>query len=204
MQFVEYDAPERAKHVGRISARDEQRKLLRRGEQDVGRITPLTLTLRCRSVAGPRFEPDIQVYLLYRDFQIACDVNRKCLQRRDVQSVEALRANEAAPGRLQFARSYIPLAQFDERWQKTRERLAASGRRNQQRGSPCPRLRQQIKLMRARPPATACEPAREAIRQQLRCVEEMARGFHNFRVLPTRSVREQAHLFPCESRRNRD
>ncbi len=133
MQFVEHDAPECAEHVGRIGACEQQRKLLRRGEQDVGRIPPLPLALGCGRVAGARFEPDSQAHLVHWDFQVARDVDRKRLQRRYVQSVQTLRAHQRASGRSQVARPHIALAQLDERRQEACERLAAAGRCDQQR-----------------------------------------------------------------------
>ena len=131
MQFVEHNAPERAEHVRRIGAREQQRKLLRRGEQDVGRIPALALAFGCGRVAGARFEPDSQAHLLHRNFQVARNVDRKRLQRRNVQSVQALRAHQRASGRSQVARPHIALAQLDERRQEACERLAAAGRRDQ-------------------------------------------------------------------------
>jgi hypothetical protein len=55
--------------------------------------------------------------------------------------------------------------QLDQRRQKPRQRLAAAGRRDQQRRAPGPRLGQQFELMRARRPAAAGEPAGEKFRQ---------------------------------------
>ena len=133
MQFVEHNAPERAEHVRRIGACEQQRKLLRRGEQNVGWIPALALALGCGCVAGARFEPDSQAHLLDRNFQVARDVDRKRLQRRNVQSVQALRAHQRASGRSQVARPHIAFAQLDERRQEAGERLAAAGRRDQQR-----------------------------------------------------------------------
>jgi hypothetical protein len=45
MQLVEHDPRECAEEVGRIGGREQQRNLLRRGEQDVGRIAALAEAL---------------------------------------------------------------------------------------------------------------------------------------------------------------
>ena len=56
MQFVEHDAPERAEQIGRVGDGQQQRELLRRGQQDVGRIAALALALGGRRVAGAGFD----------------------------------------------------------------------------------------------------------------------------------------------------
>ena len=58
MQLVEDHALERAEQIRRIVRGEQQRELLRRGEQDVGRIAPLALALRGRRVAGARLDAD--------------------------------------------------------------------------------------------------------------------------------------------------
>ncbi len=55
MQLVEHDAPEGAEQIGRVGGREQQRQLLRRGQQDVGRIAALAHALRlpeCRRCAS--------------------------------------------------------------------------------------------------------------------------------------------------------
>ena len=98
MQFVEHDAPERAEQVRRVGRGEEQRKLLRRGQQDVRRVAPLALALRCRRVAGAGLDPDRQRHLGDRALQVARDVDRERLQRRDVERVQPALAAEAAAG----------------------------------------------------------------------------------------------------------
>ena len=88
MQFVEHHALERAEQIRRIGAGQQQRELLRRREQNVGRIAALALALRRRRVAGARFEPHRQAHLLHRDFQVARDVDRERLQWRDIECVQ--------------------------------------------------------------------------------------------------------------------
>src|SRR5689334_19054302 len=114
--------------------------------------------------------------------------------------MQTLRAHQRASCRSEIALPRIALAQLDERRQEACECLAAARRRDQQRGPPCPCFRQQVELMRARLPATACEPARKDIRQRLSCVEEIACRFHGFSAAPTRPARERARPFPYGSR----
>jgi hypothetical protein len=45
VQFVEHDALERAEQERRIGAGEQQRKLLRRRQQNVGRVAALALAL---------------------------------------------------------------------------------------------------------------------------------------------------------------
>ena len=63
MQFVEHDALERAEQIRRVGAGEQQRQLLRRGEQDVRRIAALALALRGRRVAGAGLDADRQPHL---------------------------------------------------------------------------------------------------------------------------------------------
>ena len=83
---------------GASSRGEQQRELLGRGEQDVGRIAPLALALRGRRVAGAGLEPDRQRHLGDRAFEVARDVDRERLERRDVERVQPARAADAAAG----------------------------------------------------------------------------------------------------------
>ncbi len=89
MQFVEDHALQRAEQIRRIGGRQQQRELFRRGEQDVRRIAALTRALRHRRVAGAGLDPDRQTHFGDRRFEIARDVDRERLQRRDVERVQA-------------------------------------------------------------------------------------------------------------------
>ena len=75
----------RAEEAARILRGKQQRHLLRRGEQDVGRIELLALPLIDRRVAGARLEPDRQAHLCDRRFEVAMDVDGERLKRRDVK-----------------------------------------------------------------------------------------------------------------------
>ena len=98
MQFVEHDALERGEQKRRVVGRQQQRQLLGRGEQDVRRIAPLPLPPRHRRIAGAGLDLDRQPHLGNRRLQIARDVDRERLQRRDVEGVEAAGALHAAAG----------------------------------------------------------------------------------------------------------
>ena len=98
MQFVEHDALERGEQERRVVRRQQQRQLLGRGEQDVRRIAPLPLPPRHRRVAGAGLDLDRQPHLGDRRLQIARDVDRQRLQRRDVEGVEAAGALDGAAG----------------------------------------------------------------------------------------------------------
>ncbi len=89
MQFVEHDALERAEQIGRVGRRQQQRQLLGRGEQNVGRIAALALALRCRRVAGARLELHGEAHFAHRNFEVARDVHGKRLERRDIERVQA-------------------------------------------------------------------------------------------------------------------
>ena len=98
MQFVEHDALERREQKRRVVRRQQQRQLFRRGQQNVRRIAPLPLPPRHRRVAGTGLDPDRQPHLGNRRLQIARDIDRQRLQRRDVEGVETAGALYAAAG----------------------------------------------------------------------------------------------------------
>ena len=224
MQLVEHDALERRKQKRRVVGRQQQRQLLRRGEQDVRRIAPLPLPPRHRGVAGAGLDLDRQPHLGDRRFQIARDIDRQRLQRRDVEGVEAAAAlhaaaggDDAAPQRRrclsppparvarggegsgvggvsacsaeQRSRAETPPTpdpspplrggrgeeaaardvrsrQLHQRRQKSGQRLAGAGRRDQQRRAVVAGFCQQRQLMLAGRPAAAGEPAQKRFGQQ--------------------------------------
>ena len=98
MQFVEHDAFEGGEQKRRVVRRQQQRQLLGRGEQNVRRIAPLPLPPRHRRVAGAGLDLDRQPHLGDRRLQIARDVDRERLQRRDVEGVETAGAFDGAAG----------------------------------------------------------------------------------------------------------
>lgn len=145
--------------VGEIAARAfpgaEQRQLLRRGQQDVGRVEPLALALGDAGIAGAGFDPDRQAHLLDRRRQVALHVDRQRLQRRDVEGVQAGRG---VAGR--------PLGQLDQAGQEAGQGLAAAGGGDQQGVAALARLVDHGQLVCSRRPAAPREPRRKARRQQ--------------------------------------
>ena len=124
---------------------DEERDLLGRGDEDVGRLLALALAPRMRRVAGARLDADRQAHLRDRRFEIARDVDGERLERRDIERVDALALDA--------------VREFDEARQEAGQRLAAAGRRDQQHVGSGLRLVQHRELMRARRPAARAEPS---------------------------------------------
>ncbi len=187
MQFVEHDAAQRAKEIRRVGGSEQQSELFRRGQQNVWRLAALSLPLRSRRIARAGFQPHVKPHLAHRDFQVARDVDGKRLERGDVEGVEARNAAHGFASRDQpllpcpherseprgavggggdalCARQAL-LIQLHQSGQKTGQRLAATSGRDQQHRAPIPHLRQQVKLVRARLPAAAGEPAQERLGQ---------------------------------------
>ena len=90
VQLVENDALERAEQIGRIGGCQEQRELLRSGQQHIGRMAALALAFRRRRVAGSRLDAKPQPHFGDRNFQIAGDVDRERFQRRNIKRVQAI------------------------------------------------------------------------------------------------------------------
>ncbi len=108
MQLVQHDIAQGAEEAGAVAMAQHQRKLFRRGEEDVGRHALLALAFRRGRVAGAGLDIDRQADTLDRRLQIALDVRRQRLERRDVERVDAT-CRTGCPGH--FAAS---LMQFDE------------------------------------------------------------------------------------------
>ena len=181
MQLVEDHALERAEQIRRVGGGEQQRQLLRRGQQNIRRIAALALALRGRRVAGAGLDADRQTHLGDRRFEVARDVDGERLERRDVERVQPAFAAQVAAGgervffflrRRSWERLMPALAQLHQARQESGQRLAAAGRRDQQHRAAGARLRQQFELMRARRPAAAGEPAREEFRQERGALED--------------------------------
>ena len=158
VQLVEHHRLQVAKQVRRVVVAEQQSDLLGRRQQDVGRSRTLAGALGHGGVAGPRLDANRQTHLGDRGGQVACDVDRQRLQRRDVQRVQtrALRRLPATRG------------QVDEARQEARKRLAGAGRSDQQRRASLPGVFDQRDLMRAGRPAATGEPGLERGRQSRR------------------------------------
>ena len=148
MQLVEHDTAQVREERFCIAMRDQQCELLGGCQKDVGRALDLAGALGRRGVAGAGLDLDGESHLADRGFEIAGDVDRKRLQRRDIERVQPL-ALAATFG------------QLDQRGQEAGERLAGAGRCDQQGRAPRPGLLQQCELMRPHAPAAAGEPGGE-------------------------------------------
>src|SRR5262249_49714647 len=91
--------------------------------------------------------------------------DRQRLERRDVQRVQAAgpwrASRQTTQPRLWRCRYSAALAQLNQARQKSSQRLAAAGGRDQQHRAAGARLGQELELMRARRPSALGEPARK-------------------------------------------
>ena len=139
MQLVEHDVAQVREEALGIAGGDQQRQLLGRGQQDVGRRRASgagacgPACRRCGSRCGSA-GPSRATGLL----EVALDVDGERLQRRDVERVDA--AMRPRPG-LRFGR----VGEIGQRRQEAGQRLAGAGRRDQQhrlaRPAPAPAAR---------------------------------------------------------------
>ncbi len=149
VEFIENDHVERAEQGRRVVERGQEGERLGSRQQDVRRALALAAALVRRRVAGARLGAHRQRHLGDRRHQVALDVDRQRLERRDVERVELL-------GGLR--------GQRDQAGQEAGERLAAAGRRDQQRRAAGMRRLEEGELMGVGLPATPGEPVDEARR----------------------------------------
>ena len=158
MQFVEHHIAQVAEEALRLLAGNQQCHLFRRGEQNVGRAQFLPLALGNRRIARAVLDGDGKPHLLDGLAEIALDIDRQRLQRRDIERVDAL----IGRARRQLATRH----QIGQRWQETGERLAGTGGGDQQGAFATPGTGEQFQLMGTGLPPLASEPAREGGRQK--------------------------------------
>ncbi len=149
VQLVKHHGVEIGEKAICIWRRQQQCGLLRRRQQNVGRLQLLALTLVHRRIAGAGLEADIEPDFGDRLLEVARDVDGKRLERRYVERVNA------APGDCVGRRA---LVQGNEARHKTGESLAGAGRCDEQGGTPGFGLGEQLYLMLARRPATPGKP----------------------------------------------
>ena len=186
MQLVEDDALERAEEIGRIGRGQNQRQLLRRREQDVRRVAALALPLCGRRIAGAGFDANRQCHLGDRSLQVAGDVDGERLERRDVERVQPAPTPNATAGGNMLAsqrRGDRRCAQFHQARQESRQRLAGSGRCDQQHGTAGAGLCQKLELVAARRPTALTEPTQKRLGQQ-RSRLDCRPDIHDRRTLP--------------------
>ncbi len=150
VQFIEDDAAKRGEQMFGVGAGEQKRQLLGRRQQNIRRISALALALGGGGVAGARLNANAKPHLGDGERQIALDVDGERLQRRNIKRVQS-----PPVGRL---------FEIDEGRQKSGQRLARAGRRDQQRILR-PRGAQQRHLMRSRRPAPRGEPGEKSRRQ---------------------------------------
>ncbi len=175
VQLVDHHVTQMREELVRIPIGQHQRKLLGCGQQNVRRVVALALPPRLRRIAGAGLDADRQAHLRDRRFKVAADIDRKRLQRRQIERVQARLAVRRQLGQIQKAR------------QKTGQRLTATGGRRQQHMLAGPRRRQHRELMRPRRPAASREPVVEGRQQQrwrLRCDDVHATLYNPFAVYP--------------------
>ncbi len=149
VDFIDHHPLQPREHPPGVLVGQEQRQAFRGGQQDMRRIGALAFLARGGRVAGPVFDAQVQAHVGDRPGQVAGNIRRQRLERRNVESVQARR---------RFFR------QFDQGWQESCKRLATAGRGDQQERR---RLRafEQVKLVRMRLPAASGEPVLEEGRQ---------------------------------------
>ena len=97
VQFVEDDRVEIAEQLRGIGMRQQQRHLLRRRQQHIGRPLALARLAAHRRVAAARLDADRQRHLLHGQQQIAGDIGSQRLERRDIERMHARTAAALAP-----------------------------------------------------------------------------------------------------------
>ena len=154
VQLIEDHAPQVGEKMCGIRARQQQRQLFRRRQQDIGRVHALPLALGDRRVAGTRLDANAEAQIRHGTTKIALDVDGECLQRRNIERVQP--------------RAVRRLGEFHEARQEAGQRLAGAGWRNQQRVLAALGGGEKIELMLAWRPPARCEPGLEDGGQQ-RC-----------------------------------
>ena len=146
VDFVDDDGAQPFEQPRRVLVAQEQAERFGRGQQHLRRPRALARLALGRRVAGARLDPDRQAHLADRIDEVALDVDRQRLQRRDVERVEAV-------DRL--------LDQLDQARQEPRHRLAGARRRDEQRAAARPRGGEHLQLVPPRAPALRREPGGE-------------------------------------------
>jgi len=157
MQLIEDDVFQILEEALGFAIGEQQRDLLRGRQQDIRWIELLPLALAAWRIARAVLDRDRQPHFGNGLHQVALDIDRKRLQRRNV---ERMNAGEGRTGRDLAAPGDIR-----QRRQEAGERLAGAGGRNQQRAFTRFGAGQQFQLMRTRLPALFRKPAGEGGRQ---------------------------------------
>src|SRR5262245_11701024 len=145
------------------------------------RVASLPLAPGGRRVAVAGLYPDRQRHLGDRRFEVARDVDRQRLERRDIERVQPALAAKVAAGGDELAGLRLPrgtsawaangFVELHQARQEARQRLAGAGRRDQQHRAAGTRLGEQLELVLAWRPAAARKPAGKRFRQRSSGVE---------------------------------
>ena len=158
VKFIEDHIFQISEERARAVVGQHQGDLLRRGQQNIGRQHALPRAAGLRRIAGPGFELDRQTHLGDGRREIARDIGRQCLERRDIERVDAARRTV----------DKRPAREIDKARKKSCQGFAAAGRGDQKRVAAVPGPFQQLELVGAWMPAPRREPVRECLGQMRR------------------------------------
>ncbi|GAM03979.1 hypothetical protein MBENS4_0977 [Novosphingobium sp. MBES04] len=152
MDLVDHNPAQAGKHLRRFGIAQQQRERFGRRQQHMrgpGALAGLAIR---RRVAAARLDADRQLHVLDRGDQVALNVMRQRLERRDVQRVQPFgRRRFLQPRRCEVAK----------RGQETCERLARAGIGNEQGMVSGIGGLQHLGLVAPHAPVAACEPRRD-------------------------------------------
>ena len=119
VDFVDHHPFQAFEHARRVFVADQQGEAFGRGQQDMRRIGALAFAARGGVSPVRSSMRDRQVHFLHRRGQVALDVCRQRLERRDIERVHALMR---------------AVGQINQGGQETRQGFAAAGGGDQQQG----------------------------------------------------------------------
>ncbi len=187
MQLVQHHIFQVAEKPFSLFVGKQQRHLLGRGQQNIGRLDLLALTFGLRCVTRARFDGNRQAH--FEDWlgEVALDIHRQRLQRRDIKRVHADETGAR--------RHLAAFRQIGERGHEAAQRLAGTCRRNQQHVFTAARPRHQLQLMRARRPPFFSKPFLEWKGQgaDMRAGSGRLGVFHAFKVVKKLQKRRAEH-----------
>ncbi len=153
MQLIKDDVFQVLEEPLRLLVGEQQRHLFGRGQQDIGRVELLALSFRLRRVAGAVLDGDGKPHFGDRLHQVALDIDRQRLERRDVERVDT--------GKGRAGWDLATHDQIGQRRHEARKRLAGTGRGDQQHVFAGLGAGEKFQLVGARRPALFREPFEE-------------------------------------------
>ena len=171
VQLVEDDGVEIGEEAVGVGGGEQQRRLLRRGQQDVRRVQLLALALVQRGVAGARLEP-------HRRGRSRRPAARGCGRYRRQAPSAARRRGCGCRGRAGRVRPAGARAGETRLGRKPASVLPAPVGAISSVERPALRLGEQLELVRPRRPAARGEPGGEGRGQQARRVGDLGAGGH--------------------------